>query len=564
MFDPVCDNLNLLWARLLIEECTRLNIQDVCIAPGSRSAPLTIACAHHAKLRCHTHFDERGLGYMALGMAKASDHPVLVICTSGTAVANLYPAFIEAAQTGVLLLIACADRPDELLNCGANQAISQPGIFAHYPVAEVALPAPDEHFPARALLGKLDDLVAQMRSQQGPALLNCPFREPFYPHSQAIDFSAYLADVEHWLSHDQPLNCFTPSLTGQVRTPSWPPAEQTKVLIILGAMDADQANAVLNWAKNTGWPIMADVQSQVAGSSRVISAVDLLLRHSKLASSQFDLIIQFGGRLVSKILGQWLNTQTGEYYQIEPRGKRLDPNWQTTHRFYADAKSWINAHPAPSYQLDDAMHWLQAQQQLPIPQGDDELAMVATLATLIPTQSALMLGNSLAIRHMQLVANHLPKALNIYTNRGCSGIDGLLASGCGIAQYAAVTTVLLGDTSLLHDLNSLALARTTRTTLIICVINNDGGGIFELLPVPTQNHLARDYYQLPHGIEFRAAAVQFGINYQRVINPSTLSTAYEQALQQGGTHLLEILSEPGAASKAIHRLGEQVRELSSL
>lgn len=564
MFNPVCDNLNLLWARLLIEECARLNIQDVCIAPGSRNAPLTMACANHCKLHCHTHFDERGLGYMALGIAKASHRPVLVICTSGTAVANLYPAFIEAAQTGVLLLVACADRPDELLNCGANQAIRQPGIFAHYPVAEVALPAPTELFSPRALLGKLDDLVGQMYTQQGPALLNCPYREPFYPNGQSIDFSSYLATIEPWLKHDQPLSYVSRPLTNSELAPDWPPSKHSKVLIILGAMASEQANAVLSWARTTGWPIIADIQSQVTGFSEVISAVDLLLSHTKLASAEFDLIIQFGGRLVSKTLGQWLSGQTGGYYQIEPLGRRLDPSWQTTHRFATDAKSWIHAHPAPTYQREDAMLWRRAQQQLPIPQGDDELAMVAILATLIPPQSALMLGNSLAIRHMQIVANRLPKRLDIYTNRGCSGIDGLLASGCGIAQYAELTTVLLGDTSLLHDLNSLVLTKTIRSTLIICVINNDGGGIFELLPVPKHNHLARDYYQLPHGIGFQAAAVQFGINYKHVIDPISLCTAYEEALQQGGTHLLEISSEPSSASKALHRLGEQVRELSSL
>lgn len=564
MFDPISDNLNLLWARLLIEECSRLNIQDVCIAPGSRNAPLTMACAAHEKLRCHTHFDERGLGYMALGMAKATQRPVLVICTSGTAVANLYPAFIEAAQTGVLLLIACADRPDELVNCGANQAITQPGIFAHYPVAELSLPAPTEHFPVRALLGKLDDLVAQMHAQQGPALLNCPFREPFYPQGQSVDFSPYLASIQSWLNHDKALSYVSPALTSCDLAPCWPPSRQTKVVLILGAMAPSQANAVLSWAQETGWPILADVQSHVAGDSQVVSAVDLLLRHTPFASSQFDLIIQFGGRLVSKALGQWLAKQTGEYYQIEPQGQRLDPNWQTTRRFNIDAKSWINAHPAPAYQREDARLWQQAQQQLPMPQGDDELAMVATLAPLIPADSSVMLGNSLAIRHMQMVAHRMPKTLNIYTNRGCSGIDGLLASGCGIAQYAKVTTVLLGDTSLLHDLNSLALAKTITTTFIICVINNDGGGIFDLLPVPKQNHLARDYYQLPHGIGFQAAAVQFGIKYKKIIDTMTLCTAYKEALQQGGTHLLEISSEPGAASKAIHQLGEQVRELSSL
>jgi 2-succinyl-5-enolpyruvyl-6-hydroxy-3-cyclohexene-1-carboxylate synthase len=152
-------DLNLLWASLIIEELSRLGVEHVCMAPGSRSTPLTLACAANNKLTKHCHFDERGLGFMALGLAKASNTPVAIITTSGTAVANLYPAIIEASLTRVPLIILSADRPPELLDCGANQAIAQVGMFAQY-AKQLSLPVPDLHLTPTALLSSLDQALA--------------------------------------------------------------------------------------------------------------------------------------------------------------------------------------------------------------------------------------------------------------------------------------------------------------------------------------------------------------------------------------------------------------------
>ncbi len=176
------DNLSLGWARLIIEELWRLGLRDLCFAPGSRSAPLTLAASQHGQLRCHSHFDERGLGFLALGLAKRSARPVALITTSGTAVANLYPAVVEARQSGIPLIVLSADRPPELIDCGANQAIPQVGIFAGYPVFSQNLPTPTSRISPRFLLGTLDQLWLTLAQNPGPAHLNCPFAEPLYPH----------------------------------------------------------------------------------------------------------------------------------------------------------------------------------------------------------------------------------------------------------------------------------------------------------------------------------------------------------------------------------------------
>jgi 2-succinyl-5-enolpyruvyl-6-hydroxy-3-cyclohexene-1-carboxylate synthase len=194
--------LNLLWGTLILEELSRLGVQHVCMAPGSRSTPLTLAAAKQTKLKQHLHFDERGLGFMALGLAKASQAPVAIITTSGTAVANLYPAVIEAWLTRVPLIVLSGDRPPELIDCGANQAIIQPAIFAQY-AKQLNLPTPDLSIRPEALLSLLDEAVS---NQSQPVHINCMYREPLYPSTMSADFTQYLSTLGNWQHTSHPYN----------------------------------------------------------------------------------------------------------------------------------------------------------------------------------------------------------------------------------------------------------------------------------------------------------------------------------------------------------------------
>lgn len=184
---------NHVWSSLLLEELFRLGVRDIALASGSRSAPLTMAAAAHPGFRRHLHFDERGLGFMALGLAKGSGRPVAVIMTSGTAVANLWPAVAEAQLTGVPLIILSADRPPELIDNGANQAIDQQGIFGRYPVYQQNLPSPTATIPAAFVLSSVDQALAQQARTPGPVHFNCMYPEPLYPGDAYLDYSAYLA-----------------------------------------------------------------------------------------------------------------------------------------------------------------------------------------------------------------------------------------------------------------------------------------------------------------------------------------------------------------------------------
>ena len=177
-FKQSAANINLLWASLFIEELVRNNIYDFCIAPGSRSTPLTLAIAGRKDINTHLHFDERGLGFFALGIALAEKKPVVLITTSGTAVANLYPAVIEARQSNVPLIILSADRPPELINCGANQAINQYAIFADYPVFFQQIPSPTAQIKPNYLLTTINQGLAKQKDTPAPIHFNLAFPEP--------------------------------------------------------------------------------------------------------------------------------------------------------------------------------------------------------------------------------------------------------------------------------------------------------------------------------------------------------------------------------------------------
>ncbi|MGL5606157.1 MAG: 2-succinyl-5-enolpyruvyl-6-hydroxy-3-cyclohexene-1-carboxylic-acid synthase, partial [Plesiomonas sp.] len=264
------------WAGVVLEAITRHGVRHVCIAPGSRSTPLTLEAAAHAKLTCHTHFDERGLGHMALGMAKTLNQPVAVIVTSGTAVANLYPALIEAGLTKEKLVLLTADRPPELVDCGANQAIRQPDMFASHPCVSLNLPRPSADIPARWLLSTLDDAMHQQHQQGGAVHINCPFAEPLYGNDQHA-FTEWLAPVNRWLQSSTPWVSFNAPVAQAETDPQWETLRRQKGVIVVGQLALGEGAAIAAWAQQLGWPLITDVQS---GVSPMLPYADLWMSNS--------------------------------------------------------------------------------------------------------------------------------------------------------------------------------------------------------------------------------------------------------------------------------------------
>lgn len=564
-FTQSAANINLLWAELFIEELVRNNIHDFCIAPGSRSTPLTLAAANHPKVTTHVHFDERGLGFLALGIASAKQQPVVIISTSGTAVANLYPAVIEARQSAIPLIILSADRPPELINCGANQAIDQYAIFGNYPVFFRQIPSPTQQIQPNYLLSTINQGLAEQENTPAPIHFNLAFPEPLYPQENTIDYREYLTPLKNWLTGSSP---FTRYLRNKAKCTEDADANLAgkKVLIIAGRVqDKQQAEVIAEFAENNHYPLFADIQSSLSAEQNNLFYYDLLLLNNEFQQqlAQADIIVQFGDKLISKRLEQFIANFNGEYWLIENGSQCIDPNRQLNMRIISNATQWIQAQkeilPPDNNWLNKLTQYNQqiAQQTItPFLANAEfcEINIVAALDKLLPANKPLLIGNSMPIRICDMFMNNNRSA--IFSNRGASGIDGLIATTVGIAKGTQqATTLLIGDTSFLYDLNSLALLKQVDQPFIIVVINNDGGAIFNLLPVPSQQK--QDFYQNPHGLSFADICRQFAVDYYKPKQIVDFENDYQKALQNTCS-LIEICVDNEQTYRQIEQLKKQV------
>ena len=561
---------NHVWSSLLLEELFRLGVRDIALAPGSRSAPLTMAAAAHQGFRRHLHFDERGLGFMALGLAKGSNRPVAVIMTSGTAVANLWPAVAEAQLTGVPLIILSADRPHELIDNGANQAIDQQGIFGRYPVYQQNLPSPTPTIPAAFVLSSVDQALARQALTPGVVHFNCMYPEPLYPGEHYQDFGDYLAPLGDWFSSHRPWSpwlAIEPTCPPQ---PEWREWQHKRGVIVAGRItDPEQAQAVATLAEQLGWPLLADLQSQIRFDSRNLIHMDLALNDPEFVAElgRAEVLLQFGARLISKRLGQFIKHHSWQdYWLVDPQPARLDPDYRLRNRLLCSASAFAAAHPvsttqAPWHKLVELQHNT-SQQIAAACERFSELGICHRLNRLIEGQ--LFVGNSMPARLMDMLGDTGKGPSRVMTNRGASGIDGLIATAYGFAQSIEPgsdepTTLLLGDLSALHDLNSLALLGKASRPLVVILLNNDGGSIFRMLPVPSEGELLESYYRLPHGLGFEHAAAMFGLSYRAPTTLTEFEHDYRTALKHGVT-LIEIRVPSEQVADDLKALGAAIRE----
>ncbi|MBE8734663.1 2-succinyl-5-enolpyruvyl-6-hydroxy-3-cyclohexene-1-carboxylic-acid synthase [Aeromonas veronii] len=559
---------NHVWSSLLLEELFRLGVRDIALAPGSRSAPLTMAAAAHQGFRRHLHFDERGLGFMALGLAKGSNRPVAVIMTSGTAVANLWPAVAEAQLTGVPLIILSADRPHELIDNGANQAIDQQGIFGRYPVYQQNLPSPTPNIPAAFVLSSVDQALAKQVLTPGVVHFNCMYPEPLYPGEHYQDFSDYLAPLGDWLNSQTPWSPWQQSEPTCPPQAEWETFRQQRGIVVAGRItDPKQAQTAAALAEQLGWPLLADLQSQIRFDSRNLIHMDLALNDPEFVAElgRAEVLLQFGARLVSKRLGQFIKHHSWQdYWLVDPQPARLDPDYRLRNRLLCSASAFAAAHPittqASWHTLAELQHNV-SQQIAAACEHFSELGVCHRLNSLIEGQ--LFVGNSMPARLMDMLGETGKGPSRVMTNRGASGIDGLIATAYGFAQSVEPgsdepTTLLLGDLSALHDLNSLALLSKASRPLVVILLNNDGGSIFRMLPVPTEGELLESYYRLPHGLSFEHAAAMFGLAYRAPTTLPEFEHDYHAALQHGVT-LIEIRVPSEQVADDLKALGAAIR-----
>ncbi|POY47345.1 2-succinyl-5-enolpyruvyl-6-hydroxy-3-cyclohexene-1-carboxylic-acid synthase [Avibacterium paragallinarum] len=555
---------NRCWSKVILETLVRQGVSHFCIAPGSRSTPLTLEAARleqGGRAKCHTHFDERGLGFLALGLAKASKKTVAIIVTSGTAVANLYPAVIEARQSGGNLIVLSADRPPELLECGANQAILQQHIFADYPVASINLPRPSQDYAPNWLISTLEQACYRQRNQAGVVHINVPFAEPMYEANEdAIEHHPWLAPLQTWFNQHKSWNNYQKPQKEVVMHENWDHWRTQRGIILVGKLPLEQAMGIRAWAETQGWIMLTDIQS---GVEPTLPYADIWLANKTVQQKllQADIVVQFGSHFISKRINQFMSAFKGEYWIVEPSDKAVDPHHHAHTRFNGKIYHWLRSHP-PLRQKPWLLEPIAlakfcasfVEQQ--VGGNLNEASLAHHLERLLPSNGILFLGNSLFVRLVDALTK-LPEGYPVYTNRGASGIDGLFATAAGLSIGSNQPLVaMLGDTSALYDLNSLALFKQVNQPTILFVINNNGGAIFDMLPVDEE--MKEKFYRMPHNLDLSHAAAMFDLKYARPYTWADLSSVLKQAYFRRETTLIEIKVNSTDGSTIYKRLIEQI------
>ncbi|PWU13685.1 MAG: 2-succinyl-5-enolpyruvyl-6-hydroxy-3-cyclohexene-1-carboxylic-acid synthase [Chlamydiae bacterium] len=504
----------------LIDQLIKQGVQDFFLAPGSRSTPLVLAVANHFEARSHIHFDERGLAFYALGCAKASKKPVALIVTSGTAVGNLLPAVMEAKHDFVPLILLTADRPPELRDCGANQSCNQVNIFGSYVNWQIDLPCADELSSIKSLSTTIAQAVYYA---QGPVHLNCMFREPL---SSAHKSPEPLSSIHYTRACLIPSSFIIEQYASLLK-------EHTNGIIIATA--TSPVDPVVALAEKLHWPIFPDILSPLRALNHplIISHFDLIL---KTHPCSFEAVVQIGERFVSKVLLQTLEKSPPKLYlQVLEGPHRFDPTHIINHRMQSDIPSFCQmlCLKLATSQISSHLPLWQTRQLQTAKKLSDYFMKQTTLSEpamahlLGQKNSALFLGNSMPIRD----ANCYPSVVSgpVFANRGLSGIDGNIATACGIAIGTQKHTLaLLGDLSFLHDVNSLALVAKCPYPCTLIVINNQGGGIFSFLPLDQPKTIKEIFFATTHEVSFSSAAKLFSLPYYAPQDLASLKNLLQQ------------------------------------
>jgi 2-succinyl-5-enolpyruvyl-6-hydroxy-3-cyclohexene-1-carboxylate synthase len=548
---PATAEFNLSWADALLAGLTGAGVRHAVVSPGSRSTPLALAALRRHELSTTVIPDERSAGFFALGLARRSGLPALLIGTSGSAPANWLPAVVEANADGVPIVMISADRPPELQGVGANQTIDQQMLFGSHLRARFDLAAP-EMAPTGDAFPLSVGIQATHRAcwpEPGPVHINAAFREPLVPAASALE-------------SPPPATPAAP-----MRRPLLQPEADTvdeiaaalggrKVVIVAGRMGSDRAfpASVARLAARLESPILADPLSGLRWGphdrGRVCTAYDLFLRGDIGKQGLVpDVVLQFGGAPTGVGLQRYLDRPGHQHWLVAPSGPWSDPARRASQRIYADPASLADALADRLPQAgsrDWIDHWRQAESRgarlCEDPSQDPaERTIVATLEAVLPPDTALFVGNSIAIRAVDAFARGRESMLAVFGNRGASGIDGNVSTALGIAAATPGPGVaLIGDLALYHDMNGLLGAREQDVTFV--VINNGGGAIFDLLP---QRELP-DFERLwltPTGLNISKIAALYGLRHRATGPGAELARHLREACSAPGADLIEVRVE---------------------
>jgi 2-succinyl-5-enolpyruvyl-6-hydroxy-3-cyclohexene-1-carboxylate synthase len=565
-------NRNVFWAETFVNEIAELGVKYACISPGSRNTVLTLAFSNNKKIKSFVIIDERSSAFFGLGLAKESNSPVVLVSTSGTATAEFYPAIIEAYYYHVPLIVCTADRPPELLNCGANQTINQDNIYKNHInwYFNVGLPE-----LTNKRIKNLKSIVRKayfefLIKQKGPVHLNFPFRKPFEPFSYTDEINEnfiHQINEKRKLKDYSNLSPFKMSFSPKDLNELFRVLRNVKKgLIIAGPDDPHSGFPQLSqeFAYILKYPVIADGISQLRSgnhkTNNIIVNFEGLFRSEKFINKYMpELIIQFGKTPTSKGLEIFFENSSALKYLINESGDWYDPSNKAAaviemnpaefcklmiKKFQREKFININSEWLNSYLKAERLSSIIKSKLIDSAIFPFEGRIIPETINLMPDDSLLMVSNSMPARDLDYFAPKVNKSISIFNNRGASGIDGITSTALGIAQNLIKPTVLItGDLAFYYDLNGLLTSKKYKIPLVIILINNNGGGIFEMLPIAKSRKTFTEYFLTPHNINFSPIVKTYGGKFIEIISWKHFRNAFQKAIKSRNLSVLQIKTD---------------------
>lgn len=562
-----------------MDELAAAGVDSICVAPGSRSTPLTVAAAEHEHLHVYSHLDERSMAFFALGRARATGTPVPIVTTSGTATAELHPAIQEADRARVPMLALTADRPRELADSGANQTIDQTKLYGDAVRWFRTLPDPEANSrKLRAIRTTACRAVATAtRAPAGPVHLNVPFRKPLSPTIETEEVPPDFAE-RHPLAasgRDGPFVRITdgrkepePSTVDSLHEAI---TEATRPLVVAGPADGDtiSPSVAAQLATDLEAPLVADPLSglrfgeHVEGTP-VIGAADVLAAAGVLADWPTpDFVIRVGASPTSKAFRNYLATLDTRQVLIDPAGGWREASFTATDLVAADPTATASAlleeaTPGKSMWLERWRTAAAIATDVAAEPPYFEGGIARHVVSSAPAGATLFVSNSMPVRDVDRFGPPRTDPLTVYGNRGASGIDGITSTALGAGSATDDPLIVLtGDLAYYHDSNGLLALDRCDVSATIVLINNDGGGIFQKLPI-AKHDTFESQFRTPHGLDFAPLGDLYDFSVRRVGDYDAFSRAYETAIESDGTNVIEVIFDATDSHEVREALCETV------
>jgi len=614
-----------LWGRAIVEELVASGVGAVCLSPGSRSTPLTVAAAERPGLETFSVLDERSAAYFALGRSRRLGEPTALVCTSGTAAANYHPAVIEAHQSRVPLVVLTADRPAELHDSGANQTVDQQGLYGDAVRFERTLPEPaPEARRLRAVRVAVDRAVAAATGEEpGPVHLNVPLAKPLEPSERPGDVPESFGESAPLASEGRE-GPFVRTASGTAT-----PSESTLAELADAVEDADRGlvvagplnpgavdpDAVVELASVTGFPLLADPLSGLRFGSHVADESDsdgtkplVCGGYDSYLDGAYgladagptgganagstdgaagapadrgewpapDVVVRFGASPTSKVLRRALRDAAERQVVVDPAGGWPEAEFTATDLVAADPTAVARgladrvepdggSHAAAIADWRDRFARAERAHWDIVAAGRDEQffegGVLATALEEAPDPATVFVSNSMPVRDADRFGRPRNAELTVLGNRGASGIDGIVSSALGAGSATDDPLVcVLGDLAYYHDMNGLLSVARCGVDATVVLVNNDGGGIFHLLPIEAFDPPFTDQFETPHGLDFEPTGDLYGLDYERVADAEPFAAAYRSSLESDGTQVIEVVTDAEASHRFREELHERVRE----